>query len=74
MKYIVLCEFLPGNSQIWVERLNPEDPIYQYDNAEEAQAKADELQAADETGRQYRVTGIEAVSTTEETPTEETPA
>ena len=74
MKYIVLCEFLPGNNQIWVERLTPEDPIYQYDNEPEAQAKADELQAADETGRQYRVTGIEAVATIEETPTEETPA
>ena len=65
MKYIVLCEFLPGNSQIWVERLNPEDPIYQYDNEAEAQAKADELQAADETGRQYRVSGL---AVTEEIP------
>jgi hypothetical protein len=65
MKYIVLCEFLPGNSQIWVERLNPDDPIYQYDNEAEAQAKAEELQAADETGRQYRVQQIAA---TEETP------
>jgi len=73
MKYIVLCEFLPGNSQIWVERLTPEDPIYQYDNVEEAQAKANELQAADGTGRQYRVTGLEVVVPTEETPIEEVP-
>jgi len=58
MIYEVQMQFLPGNDQIWVSRLNPEDPIYQYDNAEEAQAKADELQAADETGRQYRVSGI----------------
>ena len=74
MKYEVQMQFIPGLDQIWVSRLNPEDPIYQYDNAEEAQAKAYELQTADETGRQYRVTGIEAVATIEETPTEETPA
>ena len=48
-------EFLPGNSQIWVAHLTPSDPIYQYDNEAEAQAKADELQAADTTGRKYRV-------------------
>ena len=68
MIYEVQMQFIPGLDQIWVARLTPEDPIYEYDNAAEAQAKADELQAADETGRQYRVTGIEAVSTTEETP------
>jgi hypothetical protein len=54
MKYIVLCEFLPGNSQIWVARLNPEDPIYEYDTLEECEAKAAELQAADTTGRLYK--------------------
>jgi hypothetical protein len=40
---------------IWVARLNPDDPIYEYDNFGEAQAKATELQDADATGRQYRV-------------------
>ncbi len=55
MRYVVECQFVPGLSQIWVERLNPDDPIYEYDNLPEAQAKADELQAADPTGRQYRV-------------------
>jgi hypothetical protein len=53
--YIVQMQFIPGNDQIWVEKLNPNDPIYQYDNEAEAQAKATELQNADETGRQYRV-------------------
>jgi hypothetical protein len=48
-------QFLPENDQIWVEKLNPNDPIYQYDDEAEAQAKATELQDADTTGRKYRV-------------------
>jgi hypothetical protein len=54
-QFIVLCEFVPGLTQIWVARLTPEDPIYTYPTQEEAQAKADELQAADPTGRLYKV-------------------
>jgi hypothetical protein len=54
MKYIVLMEFLPGVPNIWVARLTPEDPIYEYDTLEECEAKAAELQAADETGRLYK--------------------
>ena len=56
MIYEVQMQFIPGNDSIWVARLTPEDPIYQYDNEAEAQAKADELQANDPTGRQYRIT------------------
>lgn len=55
MIYQVQMQFIPGSNQIWVARLNPEDPIYEYDNFAEAQAKATELQEADTTGRQYRV-------------------
>jgi hypothetical protein len=55
MVYEVQMQYLPGNSQIWVAHLTPDDPIYQYDNEAEAQVKADELQAADTTGRKYRV-------------------
>ena len=73
MLFEVQMQFIPGNDQIWVARLTPEDPIYQYDNEPEAQAKADELQAADPTGRLYRVSQLEAVAPTEETPVEETP-
>jgi ribosomal protein L16/L10AE len=51
----VQMEFIPGNSSIWVARLNPDDPIYEYDNAPEAQAKADELAANDPTSRLYRI-------------------
>jgi hypothetical protein len=54
MKYIVLMEFLPGVSNIWVARLTPEDPDYIFDTEEEAIAKAQELQDADTTGRQYK--------------------
>ena len=53
--YQVQMEFIPGNPGIWVAKLNPEDPLYQYDNEAEAQAKATELQDSDPTGRQYRV-------------------
>jgi hypothetical protein len=56
--YQVQMQFIPLNDSIWVARLTPEDPIYQYDNEAEAQAKAEELQAADETGRVYRVQQI----------------
>ena len=61
MIYEVQMQFIPGNDSIWVARLTPEDPIYQYDNEAEAQAKADELQAADPTGRQYRVSQLSEV-------------
>ncbi len=58
--YQVQMQFIPGNDQIWVAQLNPSDPIYEYDNEPEAQAKADELQAADPSGRKYRVQQIAA--------------
>ena len=61
MTFQVQMEFIPGNPQIWVVHITPEDPIYEYDNEPEAQAKADELQAADPTGRLYRVSQIEAI-------------
>lgn len=55
MIYQVQMQFIPGNDQIWVAQLTPNDPIYEYDNEPEADAKAAELQAADSTGRKYRV-------------------
>ena len=56
MQYIVLMQFIPGLDQIWVARLQPTDPIYEFDTLEECEAKAAELQAADITGRQYKAT------------------
>ena len=55
MTYQVQMQYIPQNSQIWVSRINPEDPIYTYDNQADAQNKADELQANDTTGRKYKV-------------------
>lgn len=55
MIYQVQMQFIPGSDQIWVARLNPDDPIYEYDNFAEAQAKAISLQDNDPTGRQYRI-------------------
>ena len=62
MIFQVQMQFIPGSDSIWVAHLAPEDPIYEYDNEPEAQAKADELQAADPTGRKYRVEQISAVA------------
>lgn len=55
MIYQVQMQFIPGSDTIWVAHLTPTDPIYEYDNEPEAQAKADELQSQDPTGRKYRV-------------------
>jgi hypothetical protein len=58
MIYQVQMQFIPGSDQIWVARLSPDDPIYEYPTQEEAQLKADELKLADPTDRQYRVMQI----------------
>ena len=59
--YIVLMQFIPGNDQIWVARINDSDPEYIYDNEQEAIDKAAELQAADPTGRHYKAVPYNAV-------------
>ena len=63
MQYIVLMEFLPGLTQIWVARLQPEDPIYTFDTLEACEAKAAELQSQDETGRLYKAAEADATAT-----------
>lgn len=63
MIWQVQMQFIPGSDQIWVAHLNPNDPVYEYDNEPEAQAKANELQANDPSGRQYRVIQIAPVTT-----------
>lgn len=47
MKYVILKQFIPGNDQIWVEKLDPNDTIYEYDTLQEAEVKKAELQLAD---------------------------
>ena len=56
-------EFVPGLSQIWVARLTPEDPIYEFDTLEATEAKAAELQSQDETGRLYKASEEQAGAT-----------
>jgi len=51
----VQMQYIPGNNMIWVAQLTPEDPIYNYYLKTQAEAKAFELQQADNTGRTYRV-------------------
>ena len=58
--YIVLMQFIPGVDSVWVARLNPEDPIYKYDTLEACEAKAQELQDADPTGRLYKASEEQA--------------
>ena len=53
--YQVQMEFIPGNNMIWVARINPEDPIYEYADETEAINKANELQDADPSERIYKV-------------------
>ena len=53
--YTIQKQFIPGNDSIWVQQLTPEDEIFTFETEAEAQAKADELQSLDNTGRSYRV-------------------
>lgn len=53
--YQVQMQFIPGNDMIWVAKLTPEDPIYEYADETKAINKANELQSADPSGRAYRV-------------------
>ena len=53
--YQIQMQFIPGNDSIWVLKLNPEDPIYEYEDETEAINKANELQSLDSSGRAYKV-------------------
>jgi hypothetical protein len=52
--YVVLKQFIPGNDQIWVAKLNESDTEYIYPTEQEAIDKAAELQAVDPDGRHYK--------------------
>lgn len=51
MKYAILKQFIPGNDQIWVEKLDADDSSYAFDTLQEAVVKIDELQLVDPTRR-----------------------
>lgn len=61
---VPLNESDPGwaKRQVWVAKLNSIDTIDQFSTLEQAQAKRDELAAADETGRVYKIEQIEVAS------------
>jgi len=61
MQYVVLKQYIAGNDQIWVAKLNPDDPEYIYDTEQEAIDKAAELQAADPSGRQYKAAPLSSI-------------
>ena len=51
-------QFIPGNNQIWVAQLTPEDPIYMYDTENTAWVQVVTLQEADSSGRLYRAIAV----------------
>jgi hypothetical protein len=53
--YIVLKQFIPGNDQIWVAKLDLNDPEYIYPTEDEAINQALLLQNEDTSSRQYKV-------------------
>lgn len=57
MKYLILKQFIPGNDQIWVAKLNEADPIYVYNTIEEAEAKKAELEE-DDPARGFKITTV----------------
>lgn len=54
----VQMQFIPGNDQIWVLKLEVNDPIWEFETYQEAVDKATELENVDTTGRKYRVVEI----------------
>jgi hypothetical protein len=72
--YQVQMQFIPGYNNIWVAQLNPEDSTFEFEIEADAIAKAEELQAADLSGRQYKAQApvvVEETPIVEEVPTEE---
>ena len=55
MAYIIQKQFIPGNDQIWVTKLTPNDEEFIFDTLSEVQSKIEELEAADQDGRKYRL-------------------
>ena len=59
MNYQIYIEVNHGDHQIWVTRLNADDPLYIYDNIDDAQAQANILKNADDSGREYVVVQVD---------------
>ena len=78
--YRIYKQFIPLQSneqdptwakrQVWVAKLNDLDTVDEFDTLAEAEVKLAELEAADETGRVYKIEEIAEV-VVEETPAAE---
>ena len=64
MAFKVLKQLIPAPTgsdpswaqrNVWVEKLTPDDTVYEYSLENDAIKKRDELTASDTTGRLYRV-------------------
>jgi hypothetical protein len=58
MAYQIQMQFIPENDQIWVQKLEINDPIWEFDSLEETQQKMEALDSADTTGRKYRIVEV----------------
>jgi hypothetical protein len=59
MNYQIYMEVNSGDDQVWVARLNADDPLYIYDNIDDAQAQANILKSSDDSGREYVVVQVD---------------
>jgi len=68
MKYIILKQYIPidteqgdpfwAQRQIWVEKLNSDDTVDEFDTIEEAEIKKTQLELSDPSGRIYKIVEI----------------
>lgn len=68
MKYIILKQYIPVDTeqgdpfwaqrQIWVEKLNSDDTVDEFNTIEEAEIKKTQLELSDPSGRIYKIVEI----------------
>jgi hypothetical protein len=56
--FFIEMQFIPNMDVAWVKKINPEDPMYQFIDYDEAYAKMIELEQNDTSGRKYRISQI----------------
>jgi hypothetical protein len=49
MRYKIVKQFIPGNDQIWVDKVDDNDELHYYGTLEEAESKKSELESLDST-------------------------
>jgi uncharacterized membrane protein (UPF0127 family) len=53
--FFIEMQFIPNMDVAWVQKVNSNDPVYQFDNYEDAYNKMIELEKNDTSGRKYRI-------------------